>query len=73
MVKKNEKEQACGNPFVKYRDNFGPIKKKYSKKNNDPEIKTLKYLDKKWSKHIDISNNYKNTKNKSGFIKFKTI
>lgn len=36
---KDEKGKPV-NPFVKYRDNFGPIKK-YSKKNNGPEIKTL--------------------------------
>ena len=40
----NNKEVPC-NPFEKYRQENGPIRK-YSKKGNGPEIKSLKYYDK---------------------------
>lgn len=41
-------------PFELYRKDHGPVKK-YSKKNNGPEIKQLKYLDKKVGSSIDIT------------------
>lgn len=66
---KDEKGKPV-NPFVKYRENFGPIRK-YAKKNNGPEIKTLKYLDKKLGKHIDISHNYDGSKNKVVLLSLK--
>lgn len=47
------KEVAC-NPFEKYRQENGPIRK-YSKKGKGPEIKSLKYYDKKLGNHIDIT------------------
>jgi CRISPR-associated endonuclease csn1 family protein len=42
------------NPFEKYRQENGPIRK-YSKKGNGPEIKSLKYYDNKLGNHIDIT------------------
>lgn len=47
------KEVAC-NPFKKYFDEFGYIRK-YSKKGRGTEIKSLKFLDKKLGKYIDIT------------------
>lgn len=47
------KEVPC-NPFEKYRQENGPIRK-YSKKGNGPEIKCLKYYDNKLGNYIDIS------------------
>ncbi|MBZ2072524.1 type II CRISPR RNA-guided endonuclease Cas9 [Streptococcus sanguinis] len=49
----NGKEVAC-NPFEKYRQENGPIRK-YSKKGKGPEIKSLKYYDNKLGNHIDIT------------------
>ena len=66
---KNEKGKLV-NPFVKYKENFGPIKK-YSKNGNGPVIKNLKYLDKKLGNHIDISHNYKDSKNKVVLLSLK--
>ncbi|WP_125714640.1 type II CRISPR RNA-guided endonuclease Cas9 [Companilactobacillus kedongensis] len=48
-------------PFELYRRDNGPIRK-YAKKNNGPEIKQLKYLDKKVGSTIDITP--ANTRNK---------
>ena len=56
------KGEKC-NPFIKYKEEFGPVKK-YSKKGNGPEIISLKYLEHKVGKNIDITHNYKNCKNK---------
>lgn len=47
------KEIPC-NPFEKYRQENGPIRK-YSKKGNGPEIKCLKYYDNKLGNYIDIT------------------
>ena len=47
------KEIPC-NPFEKYRQENGPIRK-YSKKGNGPEIKSLKYYDNKLGNYIDIT------------------
>ena len=47
------KEVPC-NPFEKYRQENGPIRK-YSRKGNGPEIKSLKYYDNKLGNHIDIT------------------
>lgn len=52
-----------GNPFNKYRDEFGPIKK-YSKKGNGPVIKEMKYLDHAIGSNLDITHKYEGTKNK---------
>ena len=49
------KEVPC-NPFEKYRQENGPIRK-YSRKGNGPEIKSLKYYDNKLGNHIDITPN----------------
>ncbi len=45
------------NPFLKYKEEHGPIRK-YSKKGNGPLIKSLKYVDGALGAHIDISHNY---------------
>ncbi|WP_195189805.1 type II CRISPR RNA-guided endonuclease Cas9 [Streptococcus parasanguinis] len=47
------KEVPC-NPFEKYRQENGPIRK-YSRKGNGPEVKSLKYYDNKLGNHIDIT------------------
>ena len=47
------KEISC-NPFEKYRQEIGPIRK-FSKKGNGPEIKSLKYYDNKLGNYIDIT------------------
>lgn len=57
---KNGKEVDF-NPFEKYRIENGPIRK-YSRKGNGPEIKSLKYYDSKLGNHIDITP--KNSNNK---------
>lgn len=57
---KNGKEVDF-NPFEKYRIKNGPIRK-YSRKGNGPEIKSLKYYDSKLGNHIDITP--KNSNNK---------
>lgn len=52
------------NPFAKYKEEHG-IFRKYSKKDNGPEIYDLKYFDGKLGQHIDItikSNNKSNNK-----------
>ena len=54
------KEVPC-NPFLKYKEDHGYIRK-YSKKGNGPEIKSLKYYDSKLGNHIDITP--KNSNNK---------
>lgn len=50
---KNGKEVDF-NPFEKYRIKNGPIRK-YSRKGNGPEIKSLKYYASKLGNHIDIT------------------
>jgi len=47
------KEVSC-NPFEKFRQENGPIRK-FSKKGNGPEIKSLKYYDNKLGNYIDIT------------------
>ena len=55
------KEVPC-NPFLKYKEEHGDYIRKYSKKGNGPEIKSLKYYDSKLGNHIDITP--KNSNNK---------
>ena len=43
-----------GNPFERYRNENGMIRK-YSRKGKGPEIKSLKYYDNKLGNHIDIT------------------
>lgn len=50
---KNGKEVDF-NPFEKYRTENGPIRK-YSRKDNGPEIKSLKYYDNLLGKFVDIT------------------
>lgn len=57
---KNGKEVDF-NPFEKYRIENGPIRK-YSRKGNGPEIKSLKYYDSKLGNHIDITPKDSNNK-----------
>lgn len=52
-VDDKNKEVSC-NPFEKYKQENGPIRK-YSRKGNGPEIKSLKYYDNKLGNHIDIT------------------
>ena len=52
-VNDRNKEVPC-NPFEKYKQENGPIRK-YSRKGNGPEIKSLKYYDNKLGNHIDIT------------------
>ena len=54
------KEGPC-NPFLKYKEEQGYIRK-YSKKGNGPEIKSLKYYDSKLGNHIDITPKDSNNK-----------
>ena len=50
-----------GNPFERYRNENGMIRK-YSRKGKGPEIKSLKYYDNKLGNHIDITpDNSKNS------------
>ena len=55
------KEVPC-NPFLKYKEEHDDYIRKYSKKGNGPEIKSLKYYDSNLGNHIDITP--KNSKNK---------
>ncbi|MFW6272764.1 MAG: type II CRISPR RNA-guided endonuclease Cas9, partial [bacterium] len=50
-------------PFAVYKESHGPLRK-YSKKNNGPVIKNIKYIDKKLGSHIDVSHKY-NTNQKN--------
>ncbi len=45
------------NPFAKYKEEHGPIRK-YSKKGNGPVITKVKYMDSKLGNHLSISKNY---------------
>lgn len=60
-MRNNDVKSVAISPFELYRRDHGPVKK-YAKKNNGPEIKQLKYLDKKIGSNIDITP--ENTKNK---------
>lgn len=42
-------------PFMFFKNQHGPVRK-YSKKENGPEIKSVKYYDSKLGNHIDITN-----------------
>lgn len=50
------------NPFAAYKIEYGEAIRKYSKKNNGPFIKSLKYYDGEVGAHIDISNKYGHNK-----------
>lgn len=45
------------NPFLKYKEEFGYIRK-YSKDGNGPIISQVKYIDSKLGNHLDISRKY---------------
>lgn len=51
------------NPLSIYKNEHGMIRK-YAKKNNGPEIKTMKYLEGRLNSHVPITQNYQTT-NKS--------
>lgn len=51
------------NPFTKYFEEFGKIRK-YSKKENGPEINDLKYRVSQLGNHLDITHKYKDSKNR---------
>lgn len=46
------------NPFAEYKESSGRFITKYSKKDNGPNIVSLKYADSKLGNHVDISQNY---------------
>lgn len=48
------KEVPC-NPFLKYKEEHGDYIRKYSKKGNGPEIKSLKYYDNLLGRFVDIT------------------
>lgn len=52
-----KKDKSIKNPFAKYKEENGPIRK-YSKKGNGPEIYQVKYIDKKLGNCMDISAKY---------------
>lgn len=64
-------KEAKINPFSKYFEEFGKIRK-YSKKDNGPEIKILKYKEKKLGNYLDITHKYKNSKNRVIMLKVPT-
>lgn len=49
------------NPFAKYRDEHGPIRKR-AKSGNGPVVKSLRYRQKRLGSHIDISHKYQDGK-----------
>lgn len=49
------------NPFYAYRLEHGPIRK-YSKKNNGPEIRSIKYYDNQLGQHIELQSEQSETK-----------
>ena len=51
------------NPFTKYFEEFGKIRK-HSKKENGPEINDLKYRVSQLGNHLDITHKYKDSKNR---------
>ncbi len=51
------------NPLAQYKKEYGEIRK-YSKKDDGPKIKNMKYARKKLGNHIDITSKYSKTKNK---------
>lgn len=55
------KEVPC-NPFLKYKEEHSDYIRKYSKKGNGPEIRSLKYYDSKLGNHIDITPKDSNNK-----------
>ncbi|MBZ9692414.1 type II CRISPR RNA-guided endonuclease Cas9 [Clostridium sp. M14] len=46
------------NPFAKYKEEYGEGMRKYSKNNNGPIIKQIKYVSKKLGACVDITNKY---------------
>lgn len=55
---KNDKIDLKFNPFAKYKEEHGIIRKP-AKKGNGPEINSMKYYDSELGNHINISKNYK--------------
>ncbi len=52
------------NPLFKHLEETGEMLTKYSKKGNGPTVKSLKYIGKKVGTHLDITNDYKDARNK---------
>lgn len=52
------------NPLYKYHEETGSYLTKYSKKNNGPIIKKIKYKGKKLNAHLDITGDYPGSNNK---------
>ena len=52
------------NPLYKYYEETGNYLRKYSKKDNGPVIKKIKYYGKKLKTHLDITSDYPKSRNK---------
>lgn len=52
------------NPLYKYYEETGNYLRKYSKKDNGPVIKKIKYYGKKLKAHLDITSDYPKSRNK---------
>lgn len=57
-----DSEKGEKNPFAKYKDEHGYIRK-VSKKNNGPIIKSVKYYFEKLGNHVDVTHKYVNDTN----------
>ncbi len=55
--------KGSNNPLAEYKKEHGKVRK-YSKKNNGPEVTMMKYTDGQFNSGIDISNNYQSENKK---------
>lgn len=60
------------NPLAKYHEETGEYLTKYSKKNNGPIVKSIKMFGKKFGNHLDVTNQYNNSRNKLVKLSFKS-
>ncbi|WP_340139760.1 type II CRISPR RNA-guided endonuclease Cas9 [Staphylococcus haemolyticus] len=60
------------NPLAKYHEETGEYLTKYSKKNNGPIVKSIKMFGKKVGNHLDVTNQYNNSRNKLVKLSFKS-
>nr|WP_275430013.1 hypothetical protein [Staphylococcus sp. GDY8P47P] len=60
------------NPLAKYHEETGDYLTKYSKKNNGPIVKSIKMFGKKVGNHLDVTNQYSNSRNKLVKLSFKS-
>ncbi|MFZ7777593.1 hypothetical protein [Staphylococcus lugdunensis] len=52
------------NPLAKYHEETGEYLTKYSKKNNGPIVKSLKYIGNKLGSHLDVTHQFKSSTKK---------